>query len=202
MGNTWAALMKRGAACWISLEKPENRVPDPGEAEGCRGWELIMPDFMLTPPMNVKRTTFWQEKNACLWGMIKSCNSSGWIVQENPNQTICYSARLFSCSDKMASESCKCLSVNQDYFPTQILRDPDPGSRRALKRVSRISQSMASFLWNSIKSHHPALDPCPILTAYLPRASPLLALSHPPTSATSPLPPTAQRENLLWSTET
>lgn len=75
MGHTWSALMKR--ACWTSLEKPENRAPDPGEDEDCRGWELIIPDFILTLPTNVKRTAFWQEKDACMWGMIKSCGSSG-----------------------------------------------------------------------------------------------------------------------------
>lgn len=97
-------------------KKTKNQAPDPGEDEDCRGWELIIPDFILTLPTNARRTTFWQgkKKKACMWGMIKSCGSSGWTVQEDPNQTICYSARLFSCLDKMASELCKCLSVNQD----------------------------------------------------------------------------------------
>lgn len=43
----------------------ENQVPDPSEVEDCRGRELIIPDFIMTLPMNVKRTTFWQEKK-CL----------------------------------------------------------------------------------------------------------------------------------------
>lgn len=47
---------------WKNLK---TRVPDPAEDEDCRGWDLVIPDFILTLPTNVKRTTFWEEKK-CL----------------------------------------------------------------------------------------------------------------------------------------
>lgn len=58
----------------VSISKTQYQIPARLRIVG--GRELIIPDFIVTLPTNVKRTAFWQEKNACMWRMIKSCSSS------------------------------------------------------------------------------------------------------------------------------
>jgi len=129
--------------------------------------------------MNVKRTMFWQEENACMWEMIKSCSSSDKIAnvwESRPaNQTTCYQTRL---PNEMASQPRKCLLLNQYSFHTHILREPDLTAESFQDNIMNSpNHGLISLESHQITSTGQAL--CRAHTIYLSQALPLLTHTYP-----------------------
>lgn len=113
--------------------------------------------------------------------MIKSCSSSDKIVYENlVLQTKPYVTQQDS---SPAYTRWHHTHANSSLWTRIIFISRSLGSltqqQKALKTISRIPQSMASFLWNSNKSHRPAPDFCPAHSLPAVSISPILSTTQP-----------------------